>query len=106
MNRDSLTLRSSITLVVCLLILGVISLATRAKTSQYCSGRQVASYLSKSTKMSDSGQRLTVLPQPRVMLPCAERTSADLLPPAAEPPRSPCAGFLESLHFRPPPPLA
>ena len=106
MHRDNLIFRSCITALVCLLILGIISLATHAKISQYESRRGVTSYLSKSTKMSDSGQRAIALPQPLVVLLYAEEVRADFVPPAEEPPRPPCLGFLAAFHFRPPPPAA
>ena len=96
--------RALLTVVVCVLILGVVFLGAQAKAGQYDFQSTFTSYLAKSTKMSDSGvQRVAPPPSPRGELLCAPEIAETLSPGPVCPVALPALTFLRPLRFRPPP---
>jgi hypothetical protein len=92
-----------IAVLICVLAIGVFTLASAAKCSQYQLGPHSEGYLAKATKMS--GERCqtaaamvpVIVPQFRPADP-EPRLLAELPDPVL-----PTAVFLDSFHFRPPP---
>ena len=94
--------RAALTVLVCLLALGILTLAHRAKCSQYQSVHTTG-YLAKSVKMTgDRCQSAAVVPRVATLFsPFDARTYESLfVPDATQLPRSP---QLQTLHSRPPP---
>lgn len=101
--------RLGIMAVVCALVLGVISLATEAKTSQYHSHRAVDRYFSESTKMSEGRDQHAIFPQ--FLLKNVVELDPDVITLAMVPPcprEIPAPRLITVFHpflFRPPPVL-
>lgn len=93
--------------MVCLLVTGIVALATEAKHSQYHPQERSALYLSKATKMSECRtQECGAVCRPPSVQDCANDAPTAWAAPLTElsPPK--LIFFLDSFRFRPPPPSA
>ena len=96
--------RTSLWLLVGLLICSTLALAFEAKRSQYHSVR-TTSYLSQAVKMREGPAPQYVAPEPLpiILIPDPDVTAILIeLPVDAEPPH--LHPFLDTFQFRPPPP--
>ena len=85
------------------LAVGVFTLASLAKCSQYRAGSNSESYLAKATKMSGNRCQTSAVVEPPIILhirPCEVTAQID---PATPDPVLPQAVFLDSFRVRPPP---
>ena len=89
---------------MCLLVIGVVALAIRAKTSQYPNQASFSRHLSKATKMSNDRTQRSVAVVP-VEIPCFDvpEKPVPLEPAPVVTVRPKRPEFLPAFRFRPPP---
>jgi hypothetical protein len=95
-----------LTLAVCVLVLCVVALAVRAKTSQYPCQPSFSRHLSKAIKMChERTQKSVVAHHVEVILwQIPELLFFPQFTPIDDAPAPQRDGFLQSFQFRPPPP--
>jgi hypothetical protein len=102
-NQASRNQRRWIAVLVCFLAVGVFTLASLAKCSQYRAGSHSESYFAKATKMSGNRCQTSAVVEPPIVLPVRPFQATAHVTAATPDPILPQAVFLDSFRIRPPP---